>query len=422
METSVPSEVSKVAVRFRKNVIKFIQSSLSRKIKDCDKKTLKVNLDVFLYNCILCSFTGKSFAISLDRNIYTAPAIRNGVRLKKKCSYTYTKKIIDFFVKEKLISLEVGEIKEWVNTRLPDGTWKHEMITSPSIITISQKLKNLCQDIEFKPETLKRLNVVILRDSTKNDITFKVNRDRKEEIVRMDNMNIRALKTEITKVDGGKYLLQLRKIYNQDFYTGGRLYDDAIQRMPKKERKLLIMNGEPVTLLDYKSFETSIAYTLCDEVMDGDPYEIEFEEYHPKVVRDVCKLIMTRIFNCQNRTTLAHLVNKHIHDYFNLDKLMEERKIPEKRIPVGMFIDILMQKHNAIEEYFFCNGEHNLQYIGSQIIDYVIECVMQNHDVMVIPVFDEIICQESIADDVKGYMISAYEAIFGNSLNVKVER
>ncbi len=417
--SSIPSDVERLTVKYRKGLYKYLQSKVTRKIKESDMKIINENLKLFLYNCLISSVSSGSFAMTFNKNVYSSAPIRNGVTLRRKPSYRYTKKIVDYFVMKGCIDYELGQ-REWVNYKI-GGKWWSETIDKPTIVTLKHTFRDVCQDIEVTPNTFFQINCLILRNQDKKDVKYKRDVLQKEKIDMLNVYNVRALETEITKVSGGKYLLQLRKIYNEDFYTGGRMYDLAIQQMAKKERKCLLINKEEVKLLDYKSFETSLAYTLCDEVVKGDPYTIEFEEYHPEVVRSVCKLIMTRIFTCDSIRTLKYLVNEHIHDHYNLEKLVTEGKIPEKRIPVGMFVDILMQKHEAIEEYFFCNGEHNLQFIGSQVMDYVIEKTMQNHKNLVIPIFDEVVCPESMVVPVLGYMKDAYIQILGCGLNCKVD-
>lgn len=417
--SSVPSDVERLTIKYRKSLYNYLQKSVTRNIKDSDKKTINENLKLFLYNCLISSVSSGSFAVTLNKNDYLKAPIRNGVTLRKKPSYLYTKKIIDYFATKNLISYGLGQ-REWINHKI-GGKWWSETKDTPTVVTLKHTFKELCKDIEVTPNTFLQMNCLILRNQDKKELKYKRGELQKEKITMLNVYNVRALETEITKVSGGKYLLQLRKIFNQDFYTGGRMYDLVIQQMSKKERKCLLINGEGVKLLDYKAFETSLAYTLCDEVMKDDPYTIDFDEYHPSVVRSVCKLIMTRIFTCDSVHTLKYLVNEHIHDNYDLDKLVSENKIPEKRIPVGMFVDILMQKHEGIEDYFFCNGEHNLQFIGSQVMDYIIEKSMQNHKSLLIPVFDEVVCPVSMVDPVLGYMKDAYDKILGNSVNCIVE-
>ncbi|CAH9012541.1 conserved hypothetical protein [Vibrio phage 501E54-1] len=420
---SIPSDVELLAVSYRKNLYSYLQERVTKKLRDTDKKAINENLKLFLYNCLVSSASSGTFAMTLDKNHYSKSPIRNGVTLRKKPSYRYTKKILDYFTEKGLIEYELGHIEEWNNYKVR-GKWFNDPVKKPTIVTLRHTFKDYCMDLEITPEAFFQINCLILRNKDKQDIKFKREDKQKEKITMLNSYNVRALKSEITKTtrDGkDKYLLQLRKIYNGDFETGGRMYDLVIQQMSKQERKCLLIDKEDVLLLDYKAFETSIAYTLCDEKMRGDPYTIEFEEYHPKVVRDVCKLIMTRIYNCDNEKTLNYLVNEYIRENFNLDKLVEEGKIPEKRIPVGMFLDILMQKHEAIEEYFFGKGEHNLQYVGSQVMDYVIEKSMQNHEKLVIPVFDEVVCPVSMKNSVLGYMRDAYDNILGSPLNCKIE-
>ena len=409
--SSIPPEVELIAVKYRKKLYKYLDKSSIRKVsKDKANECLRL----FLYNCIVASKCHNTFAMSLREETYSKSPIRNGRSLRKKCSFTYTKKVLDFFTELGLISYEKGGIDEW-NSR-------EDFTTKPTIVTVSHTIADQCNSIEISEKTHLQINCLILRDSDKNDIKFSQGVYQKEKIVMLNKYNLRAIKTEITKdKKTGNYLLQLRKIYNEDFAHGGRLYDLSVQSMSKKERKLLKINGENVRLLDYKSFETSIAYTLCDTKMQGDPYTIDFEEYHPDIVRTVCKLIMTRIYNCNNKKTLSYLVNEYIHDNFDLEKLLEEGKIPEKRIPVGLFIDILEDKHDAISEMFYNRSGDNLQYIGSEIMDYVIEKVMQNHLEVVIPVFDEVVCPESIVDRVECYMKDAFDSVLEDSTNCKID-
>lgn len=421
MDTNVPSDIERLTKQFRVGLYKYLNSLSKNKLSTKQQSVVNTNLKVFLYNCVLASTVKGSFAISLNRNTYSDAAIRNGVRLKNKLSYNYTKKILNYFESNYNINVEVGSVVEWNNYKVR-GKHNTNPEFNPSIVRLSNNFTELCLSINISKETLLQINTLILRNADKEDITYLRDDTRKGEIQMLNEFNIRALETVISKNDSDDtYLLQLRKIYNESFERGGRLFDLVIQSMPKSERKRLLIDNESVKLLDYKAFETSLAYTLCESVMDGDPYMIDFEEYHPDVVRSVCKLIMTRIYNVDNEKTLIYLVNKYIHDHFNMEDLYSKGKIPEKRIPVGLFVDILKDKHDAIQEYFYNEGDMNLQYVGSQIMDYIIESVMQNHNVTVIPVFDEIICGESLVEEILLYMKKAYVSVLGSDVNCRIE-
>lgn len=425
MDTKIPSDVEKLSVKFRKGLYKYVNSNNKNKLSDKQKKALNVALKVFVYNCIISSASSGNFCISLSKNTYSKASIRNGVSVKDKVSYTYTKQTLQYFEYLKYITVDKGYVKEW-NARKVKGKYNisdtSAFETVPTIVQLTHNFRGICLDVNVSKETFLQINNLILRNSDKQDITFDIDLKRKGEVTMLEDYNIRALETEVTKFGKeGKYLVQLRKIYNESFDKGGRLYDLCIQSMPKSERKHLIIDNEPVVLLDYKSFETSIAYTLADADMNGDPYYIDFEGYDAKVVRDVCKLIMTRIYNVSDEKTLNHLVNEHIRENYDLEKLVREGKIPEKRIPVGLFTEILKDKHDHIKDFFWNTGSYNLQYVGSQIMDYVIERVMQNHTNTVIPVFDEVICGVSIKDEVLQYMYDAYEVVLECKDNCNVE-
>ena len=100
--------------------------------------------------------------------------------------------------------------------------------------------------------------------------------------------------------------------------------------------------------------------------------------------------------------------------------MVEDGDIPERRIPVGQIIDLLIDKHEVIMEHFFSNSDYDPSNIGSRVMDYILEYMIQNYKTAVIPVFDEVICDKEFEYEVHDVMKRAYIHVVGSDTNCKI--
>jgi len=385
LDTDIPSEVVNYSKIYLDGFINHLISNGKIKSKTPTRVQLcSVALKVFFNNVHKHVLSNKtSMTITLRPSSYSKGYICNGKESKNKVSYQYTVWLFEYFESIKLGGVDKGGADFEVFKS--KGKWTYKVAESKkSIYIIPNEFREVMLDVHAKLIPLR--NVIVLRDSSKNDVPFRL----PKMFVSIKNTLVEAnkwlIKVEILDpVTSKVYPLQLVKIFNLDF-----------------------------------NFETSLIYSLQGEEMKGDPYKVDIEGYNHSVLREVGKMIMTRIYYCKSREELNASVSKDIADKFNLDRLVSEGKIPEKRIPVGQIIDMLIDKHEVIMEHFFCSSDYDPSNIGSRVMDYILEYMIQNYKVAIIPVFDEVICDKDYEFEVQDAMRQAYIHVVGTDKNCKI--
>ncbi|AUR84708.1 hypothetical protein NVP1063O_041 [Vibrio phage 1.063.O._10N.261.45.C7] len=418
-DTEVPKRIKDYSKVYVDNFLNYLIENEYIKSKTANRsRTAAIVVQVFLHNCYLSSINHRNLlTVTFRSKVYAKGFISNGKESKTKVSLQYTKWLFDFLKYNNLGYLDKGGAT-YESVRLRGRYVPRLLETKKSTFqfnnNIYEDMLELHKEISFKPIN----NVIILRDDDKNDITFSLPRSKVPIKNLLINLNREVADVEVyDPVKDIHYKLQLRKVFNVCFNRGGRMYDLGIQNLPKYERHRLQIDGKDTCVYDFKAFETSLLYSLQGEKMEGDPYKIVMEGYDNKLLRNICKMIMTRIYYCQDRKELQASVSKSVAEDFDIDRLFNSGKIPEKRIPVGHVIDLLIDKHESVSEYFYGKGDHDPSHVGSLVMDYILEYMIQNHRTAIIPVFDEVICDEDFSYEVSEVMKRAYEYVVGSSMN-----
>jgi hypothetical protein len=425
MTLDVPSEINRLTKEYLGLVEEYIVSGKKNKLREKSKSKLEDALKVFLFNCVTCSKTTSILSVSLRESTYSKPLVRNGRTGRKKLSYTYTKAVIDFFSSRGYIDLDLGGVVSWER----DRHFREEVIEykftpkkKPSTVKLVGEFKEKCTSLAIGLNKLINKDVVHLRGEDKQTLTYS-KRMAEDSIEKLTELNERACGSTITV--GTKEITscaQFRKIFNKDFEHGGRIYDRGIQCLNGRARKNIKIDGESTVQFDFKAFETSLAYSLCGETLTEDPYSCDLEGYDPKVMRDICKAIMTRIYYAGSKSSVIHSMTDWVSKYTNESKLYEDGKIPLKYIPVAAFVESLMKKHEKVSSYMFRKGDKDLQNVGAQIIDYVVFSALEHYNELVLPVFDEVICCETISEEIYGLMAQGFDKIVGSVMNCRIEK
>ncbi|CAM0041363.1 hypothetical protein VPHK460_0042 [Vibrio phage K460] len=418
-DTEVPRGVKDYSKTYVDRFLKYLIDNQYIKKKTTNRyQTAAIVVQVFLNNCYVSSLSNrKLLTVTFRSKVYAKGFISNGKEPKTKVSLQYTKWLFDFLEYENLGYLDKGGAK-YESVKL-NGKYVPRLVeTKRSTFEFSHKIYEdmliLRDEIVFKPVS----NVMILRDDEKNDITFSLPRSKVPIKNLLINVNKEMADIQVyDPVKDVEYKLQLRKVFNVCFNRGGRMYDLGIQNLPKHERYRLMIDGKETCVYDFKAFETSLLYSLQGERLSGDPYKVEIKDYDSKILRSIGKMVMTRIYYCKDRSELQASVSKSVTEDLDIDKLLLSGKIPEKRIPVGHIVDLLVEKHEGISEYFYGKGDHDPSHIGSLVMDYILEFMIQNYKTAIIPVFDEVICDADFSYEVQDVMKKAYNYVVGTDMN-----
>lgn len=263
-----------------------------------------------------------------------------------------------------------------------------------SLILPTQKLK----------ETVETLRDQVLLDISRDTDPLELRSAKGQHIDYPDDTKTTSLRRDIQTHNqlrtGAVWLLQgkplhsndlvCRRIFKGDWQTGGRLYC-AAQNLPKADRRLLKVDGEQVTELDFKSLHPRLLYQSVGKTAPEDCYAIEGIER--KLVKKIA-LIATST-SCKRKAIQAVTYRCRLahHDAVRL-------------------LDLFERKHSSIKHLLYCSSWQWLQYQDSEIAHHVLHLLAASNT-PVLPIHDSFIVPSSQAERLQNAMQSAYEACTG---------
>jgi len=351
------------------------------------------------------------------------------------------KNVLDILEYEGYITItKGGDFKYHEHVDSEGVVWQIADGRKSSILEINQCMIDLVEEIKVDKNKA-NYNMLILRDEEKNDVPYEMT-----EVLKAQKKLLLAynefLDDNVFKDKNGDVINEpfLKRIYTRDWEHGGRFYMDrgVVQNMHQTDRVKITINNEPVSEVDIQSCHPSIAYTLAGEDMDVDPYDfkldckINYEEienfkkefnlpcYDP--IRNIKKKITLLAFTTDPHK-LAFAVSKKLGD----DKFLQVSKDPEKRKLsefIGLsFVQVAnginnMKDHNHKIMFMFNKGcyQNHEGKLMHNILNY---CLQES--IIVIPIHDSVVCQESKIEIVKSIMVQAFKDTFGDNRNLKLK-
>jgi hypothetical protein len=217
-------------------------------------------------------------------------------------------------------------------------------------------------------------------------------------------INARALDAmdlqEEDRADAGDQACRsLVRLFKNDWSHGGRLYGGWWMSLPKQERKLLTIDGEPVAELDYGQLHPSILYARVGEEVEGDTYTVH--DWTGPEMRELGKTTFARMLNTKTDTGEARPIQIKPED---VDKL-----------PPGVtwedYLRTFQGKLEPISEWFWIGEGLRLQREDSDVAVSVLE-QMCERDIVTLPVHDSFIVQERHCHLLRNAMLMAYRERF----------
>lgn len=193
--------------------------------------------------------------------------------------------------------------------------------------------------------------------------------------------------------------IALHRVYNGSrFSQGGRAYGHWCQGLPADRRAQIVIEGEPVALLDFSASHPRMLYAQAGIPMSGDPYTVAgFERDHAKVGLMV---VLNAISRRQGVEAMAH-------------KLATGPSVTaEDRVRAKALLHALETRHKPIAAAFYRGSGLACQRIEADILASVArECRKQG--VVTLPVHDEMIVADRHAGRVRELMVSEWAKVLG---------
>jgi len=231
--------------------------------------------------------------------------------------------------------------------------------------------------------------------------------------LRLDNININLSNTNDPdiKILPHFFFKQKRIFNNWSFIQGGRLYS-RFQFINKEARNDILINNQKTSSIDLKNSHTRLLYHLSDHnISTNIDLYLECNPYNfPKnISRKLNKFILMLLINSKRITSKRSLEN--------IEKEMLSYKINYddyfyKDIPFHDYIKHLIQQifnsHTDIQMYFNTKVGLLLQFIESEIlIDSIIDLI-KNHNILALPIHDELIVQSEYKEITQEYIKKHY--------------
>lgn len=361
--------------------------------------------------------------LTLDESSYSNTLIVNGRMLPRRISYTYTKHVLSFLYINGYIELLIGGVTDYkVKYKVGGKATYIPSEKKASYATNLKTLKDKYRDVKKQEDFLCRTNVLYLRDENKQFKTFKLTdtlKGKKDYLQRFNKWS----KTYAVSCNGIFYDIQMYKVYNINTKKGGRSFmNGSIQSLPSKEREEVLIDGKTTTCYDFVSFEAGLAYSICQETIEGDAYDITLQGYDKGLLRSIAKKAMIMMLNCNSKKSAIGAINKYIKENYDIRTLYEQGKIPEEWVHTNKILECLEDKHHRILSMFYKETNYDLQQVGSLINDYIVDTLMQKHGVLTIQIHDGFIVQEDYGTLLLSVMEKGYDMIFGFTDNCLISR
>lgn len=259
-------------------------------------------------------------------------------------------------------------------------------------------------------------DLIILRDSDKNDIEYKLT-----QLIRSKKSNVKKINSFIAKHKltfnapswivrkmyrkkiqfPNNNMFELTRIYNESFEQGGRFYRGWWQGLPSEFRQYIQINGNKVTELDYASIHPYLLYAQKGLPMPAnDMYSIDGMS---KKERKIAKVILLTIFN----------INK---DQDPIQPILYEMNwnqgIELTKDEALHMLNKLKNKHKPISEFFASGVGGKLQRIDSDIAESIMLRLIDKN-IVSLPIHDSFIVQKEHSEDLHQAMIEEAQNISG---------
>lgn len=361
-----------------------------------DKKHLKIVL-LDLYHRYIEDPEG-FVAYSRNRNSYTSPSRYNKLFIR----YMPLLRCIDLLFKYSFI-----EHKKGFQHRERGGRRQSRMRALPKLVELIEHQYGVKQNmIERKFDNAE---TVVLRDAEGNNIGYtdnsSTNKMRKllaayNELLSITYIDLNV-DDDISKGIDFTNKFVYRIFNNKKFNNGGRFYGGWWQSIPRELRPSIVINHKSTNEYDYSGMHINMLYTMEGIHNDLDTYEMTYETYTAEQLRPLLKVSLLCILNADDEISAL----KAIRYEQNKDKSL--LRVSNLRGLIAAFLE----KHESISKYFYKGLGIELQYLDSQIAEYVIREFTRNGRV-VLPIHDSFICETSFAHLLPELMRDAYYKIF----------
>lgn len=276
---------------------------------------------------------------------------------------------------------------------------------------------------------------IILRDSSKNEIYYEdteqthVMRERlkainsclKDHCVLLEisdaEFDILAERVSTTGNSGNQdrqpidfSRVTLKRVFNNSsFEAGGRFYGGFWQNIPREYRKFITINDKYTSELDYSGLHINMLYAIEGlPLPEDDPYTLPG---HPREVRNLLKRAMLTLVNADSEDDAIKAVRRNI----NFGDYGGTRSTDEAIKPI---LEAFIVKHDPIRNHFYRGIGTRLQYLDSQLAEYIM-LYFAKENLAALPMHDSFIVFCGYEEELKECMDRIFYEMFSQHCEIK---
>ena len=402
------------------------------------KKSRVPQLQVLLANLITNHNT--------DLDLYTAVSQANSAYIPKSRynSQNIGKSFINLvkaFADDGWLELHTGFLDR--NTGI---SRRSRIKPTPKLLCLLVNLRALSRLVTYAPNT----ECIICRDEDKNGINYKdtdlsqIDLDDVHSMVPLDATDVRRNLTAYnnllhkTLIDHPTFPAEgvrmknnqmfkivpsdkfVRRIYNRSsFEWNGRFYGGWWQRIPKKYREGIQIDGNVTCEVDFSSCHIVILYSLAGidywEEIGDDPYLLD-EYEQSEQIRTLLKVVVLVAVNAESRTQALYAI---------LDKINRTDREKFSWFRNGNYdlehiLDLFVEKHKPIKDSFFNPDDISISAIDAAITEFIINKFTKSGS-PVLAIHDSFLTDAKSEETLRETMQEAFglvtEVILGKRIN-----
>lgn len=210
---------------------------------------------------------------------------------------------------------------------------------------------------------------------------------------------------------------RLKRVFNDErFYLGGRFYEAEYQMLSEKERGCILIDGEDIVEIDYKSFHPRMLYHELGIDIKGDLYEMVHPE---KDLKRAIKKMLNILINSKSDVNAL----KAFEDFLAEDDEGEKIKIDMEKFGVNSWdlIKMIKEKHKPISKFIGSGIGKKKQYEDSNLAKRIMKHFIKK-EIACLCIHDSFIVQKKYTNELYDLMIREYEARFGFKPELEINK
>ena len=202
----------------------------------------------------------------------------------------------------------------------------------------------------------------------------------------------------------------VRRVFsNKSWKQNGRFYGGWWQRINETQREKIRINNMPTVEIDYKALHVVLAYSEKHidywKKTSVDPYKIPIRNINdPKVSRQAIKLLFMMAINADNEE-LAFSAFRNEWNYKKFGGKFDNEVLSEA-------LQTIKKKHPDISDLICTGAGVDLQYIDSQIVEYIVRHFTE-FNAPVLTIHDSFIVSYGLEEQLEKLMKQAFYEVTG---------